>query len=152
MFETFGVPGFCVASQAILTLYAAGHTTGIVLDSGYGVTHAVPIHDDVAFLNNIHRLDLAGHDPTERLANILGMRGYAFSMTTERETIRDLKEMLCYVALDLITNSRPLPSVQFSRGVTSFPMVRSLHSATNGWWSPSENFPFTDRVLLVSQS
>ena len=44
MFETFNVPQFYVSIQAVLSLYASGRTTGIVCDSGDGVTHTVPIY------------------------------------------------------------------------------------------------------------
>merc|ERR1712085_198702 len=38
MFETFNVPAMYVAIQAVLSLYASGRTTGIVMDSGDGVS------------------------------------------------------------------------------------------------------------------
>jgi actin-related protein len=59
-FEAFNVPALYVQVQAILSLYASGRTTGVVLDSGDGVTNAVPVYEGFALPHAVTRIDVAG--------------------------------------------------------------------------------------------
>eukprot|EP00036_Acanthoecidae_sp_10tr_P009124 CAMPEP_0182916954 /NCGR_PEP_ID=MMETSP0105_2-20130417/1233_1 /TAXON_ID=81532 ORGANISM="Acanthoeca-like sp., Strain 10tr" /NCGR_SAMPLE_ID=MMETSP0105_2 /ASSEMBLY_ACC=CAM_ASM_000205 /LENGTH=391 /DNA_ID=CAMNT_0025053927 /DNA_START=31 /DNA_END=1206 /DNA_ORIENTATION=- len=101
MFETFEFQGIYIAVQAVLTLYAQGLLTGVVIDSGDGVTHIVPVYDGFALPHLTRRLDIAGRDVTRYLIKLLLLRGYAFNASADFETIRMMKEKLCYVGYDI---------------------------------------------------
>mmetsp|Transcript_89666 Transcript_89666/g.252785 ORF Transcript_89666/g.252785 Transcript_89666/m.252785 type:complete len:377 (+) Transcript_89666:151-1281(+) len=98
MFETFHSPALYVSTQAVLSLYASGRTTGIVLDSGDGVTHIVPIFEGYAMPHAVQRVNIAGRDLTEYMMKLLSESGTTLSTTAEREIVRDIKEKTGYVA------------------------------------------------------
>jgi len=100
MFETFNVQGLYIAIQAVLSLYSAGKFTGIVCDSGDGVTHMVPIYDGYSLPHCVLRMDLAGRDITDHLIKILNEVNVSLTTSAEREIAKDIKEKVCYIALD----------------------------------------------------
>jgi len=101
MFETYGFNGIQVQIQALLTLYAQGLLTGVVVDSGDGVTHVCPVADGYGFPNLTERLDVAGRTVTRYLIKLLQLRGYNFNVTADFDAVREIKEALCYVAYDM---------------------------------------------------
>jgi actin-related protein 2 len=106
MFEKYGFKSVYVAIQAVLTLYAQGLLTGVVVDSGDGVTHIVPVYEGFAMPHLTKRLDVAGRNVTRYLIKLLLLRGYAFNRTADFETVRQIKEELCYIGHDLELEKR----------------------------------------------
>jgi actin len=100
MFEDFHVPALYIANQATLSLYAAGRTTGIVLDSGHTATHVTPIHEGSPLTNGIARYDFGGSDLTRFFLNIAMESGIIFFTNPGLKLVETIKEELCYVALN----------------------------------------------------
>ncbi|KPI99253.1 Alpha-centractin [Papilio xuthus] len=97
-FETFNVPALFLSMQAVLSLYATGRTTGVVLDSGDGVTHAVPIYEGFAMPHSIMRVDVAGRDVTRYLRLLLRKEGVNLRTSAELEIVKAIKERACYLS------------------------------------------------------
>jgi actin-related protein 2 len=106
MFETYNFKAVKVSIQAVLVLYAQGLLTGVVLDSGDGVTHVVPVYDGVCPRHLIGRLDVAGRHITRQLIKLLQLRGYPLNRSADFETARMIKEQWCYVGYDLDVEKR----------------------------------------------
>ncbi|KAM4646786.1 actin-1-like [Amazona ochrocephala] len=100
MFAGLQVPALFVTLPALMALYASARTTGLVLDSGDGVTVTVPVHEGRYLLHSITRVDFAGRSVTKYLTRLLLETGNSFVSTAEREIVQDIKEKLCYVVLD----------------------------------------------------
>ncbi|XP_067428064.1 uncharacterized protein [Thunnus thynnus] len=98
MFESFNVPFTYVAMQAVLALYAAGRCTGVVMDSGDGVSHSVPVFEGYCLPHAVQRFPLAGSDVTLHLKRLLQEQGVCMRTTAEMEIVREMKERCCCVA------------------------------------------------------
>ncbi|KAK3176370.1 hypothetical protein OEA41_007693 [Lepraria neglecta] len=100
-FEAFEIPGTYIGIDGVLAMYAAGHTSGLVLDSGYDVTHAIPVFEEYSMPHSVKRLDLAGNDLTNYMATLLAEQGTSLITSTEKEIAREIKESVCYVSYDV---------------------------------------------------
>jgi len=106
MLDTYGFDACAVSIQAILVLYSQGLLTGVVVDSGDGVTHIVPVYDGMCPTKLIKRLDVAGRHVTRYMVKLLQLRGYNMNRTADFDTVRDIKEKHCYVGYDLDVEKR----------------------------------------------
>ncbi|XP_021028428.1 uncharacterized protein LOC110302018 [Mus caroli] len=100
LFERFHVPAMQTVHQALLTLYAYGRTTGLVVGSGHGTSYVAPIiTGDLAPIDT-YRLDVAGADLTDYLTQLLMSGGHSLP---KGGIVRQIKEACCYVAMDTAT-------------------------------------------------
>ncbi|KAM6419697.1 LOW QUALITY PROTEIN: actin-1-like [Pluvialis apricaria] len=106
IFEGFMVLTMYIAVQATLALYASARITGIVMNSWgqYGITHIVSIYEGYCL-----RLDIAGQDIIVYFMKFLLESRHTFVSIAEREIVRDIKEKLCYVALDTTQEMKAKP-------------------------------------------
>lgn len=86
--------------SAVLALYESGRMTGVVLDSGEGVSDIIPIYEGYAIRHAIKKSLIAGSDVTEYLKKLLKEKGPAYRATQEIEIIRDIKETMSEIAKD----------------------------------------------------
>lgn len=104
MFETYNVQSFYSCNQAALSLYTSSElskrNSGIVIEIGYGVCQIVPILDSRPITDAIVCNNLAGCDLNERLKQLLFKKNYTFNTNSELDQLNNIKEKLCYVALD----------------------------------------------------
>ena len=97
LFESKYTPALYFTPPSILSLYASGRTTGVVIDVGEGVTHAVPVYEGFALPHSITRSDVAGRQVTQQLQLQLRKAGLTTTTTAEHDLVRSMKEELCFL-------------------------------------------------------
>lgn len=109
MFETFNVPGLYIAVQAVLALAASWASrpveertlTGIVVDSGDGVTHVIPVAEGYVIGSCIKHIPIAGRNITSFIQSLLREREVGIPPEQSLETAKAIKEKHCYICPDI---------------------------------------------------
>jgi actin-related protein len=94
------MPSVYIGVSSVLALYSSGKTTGLVLDSGDGVTSVVPIYEGYPIFHASSRIDVGGKDLTDYLERLYRESSNSLPNGIDREIVRDIKETRCMVSLD----------------------------------------------------
>mmetsp|Transcript_3599 Transcript_3599/g.5229 ORF Transcript_3599/g.5229 Transcript_3599/m.5229 type:complete len:458 (-) Transcript_3599:143-1516(-) len=131
-FETYRAPALFFSPPAVLSLYASGRTTGVVLDVGEGTTHVIPVYEGYALKHSIGRSDIAGRDVNSELQLLLRKNsGLVFTTTAERDLVKKMKEDICFVSLKSSLQSG-IGGIGEAGGAASASTPKGGTSATTG--------------------
>ena len=136
VFEQLGFGFFNIETQAKLTLYCEALQTGIILDSGDGVTHCIPIFEDFILPQNIKRLDIAGRHITEYLIKLLQRKGYSFNSSADFELVREIKEKYCFVSCDIDSDRKLDAETTYYNSIHKLPDGRKIRISNEKFEAP----------------
>ncbi|KAJ6658792.1 hypothetical protein lerEdw1_019714 [Lerista edwardsae] len=138
MFERFNVPAFYLSIQAVLSLYALARYSGIVMDSGFGVSHAVPVYEGYCLPHAVTRLDIGGRDITSYLRNLLlESKQNTRSLPEGYNVAEDIKVKLCYVTPCAAHEHKSLPKEYELPDGFKLKISDALHKAPEILFTPS---------------
>jgi len=126
LFDTFSVPALFFGSQPLLSLYASGLQSGVVLETGDGISQSCVVYEGFSIPLSEIRCDFGGRNVTEYLQMKMRKNGYNFNTTAEFEIVKKIKESMCVTSLNGFID----------------------HSKLNEFGSDSYNLPDGNRVLI----
>ncbi len=99
-FETHRINSLIMMPTPLLSLFSVGLTTGLVIESGDGLTWIVPIINGTIVQHAVQKLPLAGIDVNQNLKSLLMREGVSIASSAADEIIQEIKEKNCYFVLD----------------------------------------------------
>eukprot|EP00929_Paragymnodinium_shiwhaense_P113894 TRINITY_DN82191_c0_g1_i1.p1 TRINITY_DN82191_c0_g1~~TRINITY_DN82191_c0_g1_i1.p1 ORF type:complete len:407 (+),score=130.01 TRINITY_DN82191_c0_g1_i1:113-1333(+) len=99
MFEKLKVKSLAIFNTAALSLFSTGRTRGLVVESGEGLTQAVPVFEGYAIPHAIFKMEVAGQDVTGKVQKMMETQDGA-EFAADARVMQALKEKVCTVAMD----------------------------------------------------
>lgn len=136
LFEKLNIGYFNIEPQAKLTLFCEGLETGVVLDSGDGVSHVIPIAFSCLLQHQIKRLDIAGRHITQFLIRLLQVKGYSLNSTADFEIARELKEKYCFISCDVKSDRKLAKETTYYNSIETLPDGRKIRISNEKFEAP----------------
>ena len=121
IFDSFHVVNFYSAISGVLALYASGKTTGIVLESGEGVTHSIPVFEGYSIPYASIKLNMGGQDITKYFMSLFEEQGGELDIGVNFETFQNLKEKKCFVSYDFEASLKEISKFRQNEVLTTLP-------------------------------
>ncbi|KAK2962607.1 putative Actin [Blattamonas nauphoetae] len=135
LFEEFKIPNLYVANSAILCIYATGTTSGLVVESGEGVTYSAPVHNGYYITEAVSRMNVAGKEITNYFARLLSESGHQFTSASDLETVKQIKENQCFFRSPTHQNPRDKSKFILPDG-SSIQLGNERHEAAEVLYNP----------------
>ena len=100
LFDNLNIPALSFCSQPILSIFSTSLTSGIILESGEGITQSCIIQNGIPIKNTFVRCDYGGREVTYYLKDIFKNSGYSFLTFSDILMIKNIKEQICYINVD----------------------------------------------------
>ncbi|MFX0178429.1 MAG: zinc ribbon domain-containing protein, partial [Candidatus Hodarchaeota archaeon] len=100
LYETHRVKSLIMVPSPILSIFSVGLTTGLVIESGDGITWICPVINGQMVDQAVQKLTLAGTDVNQYLKNLLMREGINIESSAVDQIIKEIKEKNCYFVLD----------------------------------------------------
>lgn len=100
MFEKYSSKACYLANSSILSVFAAGKTSGISVDSGESCTHFLPIYEGYGIKQALITSNIAGKELNEILMKLLSEKGINFNFSEHQQKLilTDIKEKFTYIS------------------------------------------------------
>eukprot|EP00404_Azadinium_spinosum_P032680 CAMPEP_0180585392 /NCGR_PEP_ID=MMETSP1037_2-20121125/16089_1 /TAXON_ID=632150 /ORGANISM="Azadinium spinosum, Strain 3D9" /LENGTH=429 /DNA_ID=CAMNT_0022603495 /DNA_START=44 /DNA_END=1333 /DNA_ORIENTATION=+ len=145
MFETFNVKGLHIAVQAVLALYAqwvnevkveqertaaSPDLTGLVVDSGDGLTHVMPVADGCVISSCIQEIPIGGKHVTQFVSDMICDRGEPVPPEQRLDSAKQIKEQHAYLCRDVVEEYQ-----KFDQDPRKFKTLEGVVPKTKEPWS-----------------
>ncbi len=154
-FETHQINSLIMVPSPILSCFSVGLTTGLVIESGDGITWIVPIINGQIISQAVQRLNLAGMDVSNNLKALMMREGINISSSAQDEIIREIKEKNCYFVIDPEHPGKAGDNVEYPMPDGSTVKIQDhiLYNATEVLFQPSmigSNSPGIQHAIITA--
>jgi len=99
-FESFQVPSFYSASHEMLSVFASGHQSVLVLRSDEDTTYTVGVYQNSVVHSSIRKMEIGEWDLQTKLLESLAKKGFTVKNPWESRIASEILRQTCYFALN----------------------------------------------------